>query len=119
MLRAYWAVAFLTLSAAGLRAQTVTTTVAAGAQPYAVAVNPVTNKIYVANTNSNNVTVIGGASNAVTTVAAGTKPYAVAVNPVTNHRHDGGGDQSVRGGGQPGVQHNLRGEQRQRQRHGD
>ena len=49
-----------------------------------MAVNPVTNKIYVANCGSSNVTVIDGATNATTTVAAGTYPYAVAVNPVTN-----------------------------------
>ena len=49
-----------------------------------MAVNPVTNKIYVANTDSNNVTVIDGATNATTTVAAGAHPCAVAVNPVTN-----------------------------------
>src|ERR1700691_2700385 len=63
MLRAYWAVVFLTLSAAGLRAQTVTATLAAGTQPYAGAVNPVTNTIYVANSDSHNVTVIHGAAN--------------------------------------------------------
>ena len=34
-----------------------------------MAVNPVTNKIYVANVGSNNVTVIDGATNATTTVA--------------------------------------------------
>ena len=48
-----------------------------------MAVNPVTNKIYVANDGSSNVTVIDGATNSTTTVAAG-NPYAVAVNPVTN-----------------------------------
>ena len=37
----------------------------------AVAVNPVTNKIYVANYGSNNVTVIDGATNATTTVSRG------------------------------------------------
>ncbi|MDQ3713759.1 MAG: hypothetical protein M3388_16275 [Acidobacteriota bacterium] len=37
-----------------------TTTVAAGTDPYAVAVNPITNRIYVANNGSNNVTVIDG-----------------------------------------------------------
>jgi YVTN family beta-propeller protein len=47
-------------------------------------VNPVTNKIYVVNNGSSNVTVIDGATNDTTTVAAGTSPYAVAVNPVTN-----------------------------------
>ena len=49
-----------------------------------MAVNPVTNKIYVANVGSNNVTVIDGATNTTTTVAAGSDPIAVAVNPVTN-----------------------------------
>ena len=55
-------------------ATNATTTVAAGTNPYAVAVNPVTNKIYVANDGSNNVTVIDGATNATTTVTAGTQP---------------------------------------------
>jgi len=64
--------------------QTVTTTVTAGTNPRSVAVNPVTNKIYVANFFSANVTVIDGATNATATVAAGTLPDSVAVNPVTN-----------------------------------
>ena len=64
---------------------TVTATVAAGTNPQAVAVNPVTNKIYVAN-GGNSVTVIDGATNATTTVTDpnASSPYAVAVNPVTN-----------------------------------
>jgi YVTN family beta-propeller protein len=49
----------------------------------ALAVNPVTNKIYVAN-GSGNVTVIDGATNATDTVPTGNFPRAVAVNPVTN-----------------------------------
>ncbi len=49
-----------------------------------MAVNPVTNKIYVANQNSANVTVIDGTNNTTATVAAGTTPIAVALNPVTN-----------------------------------
>ena len=56
--------------------------------PTAVAVNPVTNKIYVANDDSGNVTVIDGATNATTTVATGT-------NPICR-------------GGEPGDQQNLR-----------
>lgn len=67
-----------------------TTTVAdpnANAPAY-VAVNSVTNKIYVANVFSGNVTVIDGATNSTTTVtdpnAAGLVPAAVAVNAVTN-----------------------------------
>ena len=39
-----------------------------------MAVNPVTNKIYVANHGSDNVTVIDGATNDTTTVAAGIGP---------------------------------------------
>jgi YVTN family beta-propeller protein len=49
-----------------------------------VAVNPVTNKIYVTNTFGNSVTVIDGATNDTTSVAAGTGPEPVALNPVTN-----------------------------------
>jgi len=47
-------------------------------------VNPVTNKIYVANDSSNTVSVIDGVTNGTTTVAVGARPYMVAVNPVTN-----------------------------------
>ena len=65
-------------------AQTVTATIATGQVPYRVAVNPVTNKIYVTNYNNNNVTVIDGATNNTTDVAAGTNPIPVAVNPNTN-----------------------------------
>jgi len=59
-----------------LRAQTVTTTIPVGTGDHAVAVNPVTNKIYVANGGSNNVTVIDGATNTPTTVSAGAYPIA-------------------------------------------
>ncbi len=64
--------------------QTVTATLPAGTRPYSVVVNPVTNKIYVANFTSNTVTVIDGSSNTVNTVAVGSTPVNVAVNPVTN-----------------------------------
>jgi YVTN family beta-propeller protein len=62
----------------------VTTTINTGTNPQAVAVNPVTNKIYVANYYSDNVTVIDGATNGTITVSAGDGPNAVVVNPVTN-----------------------------------
>ncbi len=65
-------------------AQLVTATVPVGANPYAVAVNLVTNKVYVANLSSNTVTVIDGASNSTVAVPADQYPQAVAVNPVTN-----------------------------------
>jgi YVTN family beta-propeller protein len=49
-------------------ADTPTAQVATGAIPRAVAVNPVTNKTYVANQDSGTVTVIDGATNTTTTV---------------------------------------------------
>ena len=57
-----------------------------------------TNKIYVANYDSDNVTVIDGATNATTTVAVGTNPYAVAVNPVTNKVYVANDEQQQRDG---------------------
>src|SRR5713226_1527238 len=77
-------VAVLSLAAASVYGQTVTATVGVGAQPNAVTVNPVTNKIYITNLVGNTVTVIDGASNAATTVTVSSSPDAVAVNPVTN-----------------------------------
>ncbi len=81
-----WKAALLLLAALLLAssAQAQQTVVPAGEAPSAVAVNPVTNKIYVANFNSANVTVIDGATNTAETVDAGDGPRAVAVNPVTN-----------------------------------
>src|SRR5258707_424425 len=66
--------------------QTGVTTIGAGTNPFAAAVNPVTNKIYVANRGSNNVTVIDGATNTPgpMPVPVGATPVAVAVNPLTN-----------------------------------
>ena len=77
---------WLLLAAVSAEGQTMTTTVTAGTDPHAVAVNPVTNKIYVVNFSSGNVTVIDGASNTPTTVTDpnAINPVAVAVNPVTN-----------------------------------
>jgi YVTN family beta-propeller protein len=71
-------------AAGGASGQSVTATVAAGAQPQSAAINAVTNKIYVANFKGNSVTVIDGATNTPITVAAGSGPGEVAVNPVTN-----------------------------------
>src|SRR2546427_505320 len=72
------------LGALAAHAQTVTATVMAGINPYSVALNPVTNKIYVANSNDSVVTVIDGANNTTTTVNVGVFPKSVAVNPVEN-----------------------------------
>jgi YVTN family beta-propeller protein len=65
-------------------AQTASATVTAGTNPYSVAVNSVTNKIYVADAGSNSVTVIDGSSESTATVTVGASPDALAVNPVTN-----------------------------------
>ena len=64
--------------------QTVTATIPVGQAPIGAAVNPLTNKIYIANSGSNNVTVIDGFTNNTTTIAAGASPSAIAVNPATN-----------------------------------
>jgi YVTN family beta-propeller protein len=56
-----------------------------GSSPGAVAVNPTTDTIYVANNGSNTVSMIDGATDTVTaTIAVGTSPYSVAVDPLTN-----------------------------------
>src|SRR5258707_15601809 len=65
------------------RATNTTTTVAAGATPAGVAVNPATNRIYVANELSNDVTVIDGATKTIITMGVGGTPLVVAVNPAT------------------------------------
>ena len=63
----------------------VTDTIATGTNPRAVAVNPVTNTMYVANFGSATVTVISGAFSQITaTITVGSSPCAVAVNPLTN-----------------------------------
>ena len=56
-----------------------------GISPYGVAINPSTNTIYVANFDSNTVSVINGTTNTVTaTILVGTYPFAIAINPSTN-----------------------------------
>ncbi|WP_409344285.1 Ig-like domain repeat protein [Paenibacillus sp. MBLB4367] len=53
--------------------------------PVAVAVNPATNRIYVANSGTATVTVISGEDNATVQVPVGFNPQAVAVNPITDN----------------------------------
>src|ERR1039457_3522191 len=77
-------VAIAAIAGLPAHAQKVIGTVAVGVSPGAIAVNPVQNKIYVANNGSNSVTVIDGRTNATTTVNVGMGPFAIAVNPVTN-----------------------------------
>ena len=65
---------------------TVTATVTVGLFPLFLVVNPVTNKIYVTNYNSNSVSVIDGTTNTVTTtIAVGANPNGAAVNSITNN----------------------------------
>lgn len=69
-----------------VKGQTVVATVPAGLGPTAVAVNPRTNKIYVADFfgNANGITVIDGKTNTSKTLTTYTGQTAVAVNPLTN-----------------------------------
>jgi YVTN family beta-propeller protein len=56
-------------------------TIAAGHHPQALAVDGRRHRVFVANTHSNNVTVIDGASNRVlATLPGGMNPYAIAVD---------------------------------------
>jgi YVTN family beta-propeller protein len=60
-----------------LSAQWLETTIAVGDGPFALVHNPTNNKIYCANSGSDNVTVIDGATNAViTTIGVGAYPLA-------------------------------------------
>ncbi len=66
-------------------AQTIIATVPVGSNPSYAAVNPVTNRVYVANENDGTVSVIDGSTNTViATPSVGLSPYDVAVNPATN-----------------------------------
>lgn len=73
--------------------QVVTATLPTGMQPFGIAVNQVTNKIYVSNLtcsqtppcpSAGTVTVIDGATNNTAAVNVGVYPLAVAVNSATN-----------------------------------
>jgi uncharacterized repeat protein (TIGR01451 family) len=77
-------IAFLWLACLTAGAQAVVATVNTGTRPYAAALNPVTNKIYIANIGSNDVTVIDGATNSTARIPVGSNPGQLAVNPVTN-----------------------------------
>jgi YVTN family beta-propeller protein len=70
-----------------MRAQSVTGAVRVGGNPYGIAVNAAANHIYVANSDSNNVTVIDASTNNTVYVSTGLAPRAVAVNPVTNQSY--------------------------------
>jgi len=65
---------------------TVIATVSVGSNPFGVAVNPVTNRVYVSNANDNTVSEINGATNSeiLPRIPVGTSPFGAAVNLVTN-----------------------------------
>ncbi len=66
-------------------AQSVAATVTAAPLPYGIAVNTVTNKIYVTSyIDKGQVTVIDGATNATTAIPVGSFPSGIDVNMVTN-----------------------------------
>ena len=79
----------LILAAPPACAQSVVATPGVGSEPFAIAVNPVTNMVYVANYSGASITVIDGATNAVVaTPTVGTEPGDIAVNPVPNKVYD-------------------------------
>lgn len=63
----------------------VTTDVPVGGTPHSVAVNPVTNRVYVTDNMTNSVFVIDGGTNAIVTpISVGQNPIGIDVNPITN-----------------------------------
>jgi YVTN family beta-propeller protein len=73
--------------AAPAHAQSVTATLSDANESHGVAINPVTNKIYLADDSGGTLTVIDGATNAISSPSntyGGLGNWAVAVNPVTN-----------------------------------
>ena len=77
----------LLLAAAGTpaRAQKLEATVATGPNAFAIAINPVTNKVYVVSSNSSgSVTEIDGTTYVTTTVPVGATPQAIGINTATN-----------------------------------
>jgi YVTN family beta-propeller protein len=76
----------LVLLVAPAQGQTVIATVPVGQTPGNLAVNPLTDKIYVSNIGSGDITVIDGATNSTTTIKdpSAQLMQTVALNPVTN-----------------------------------
>jgi YVTN family beta-propeller protein len=87
-------------------AQVPVGTVPVGNGPWGIAIDPVRNRIHVANYFGNSVTTIDGATHAKATKAAGLIPTAVAVNPVTGKvyvANIGGGSVTVIDGAATGT----------------
>jgi YVTN family beta-propeller protein len=71
-----------TVSVVDGASNTLTATIAVGANPWGIAVNATGSRVYTANQGANNVSVIDTASNTVTaTIAMGNQPLGIAVNP--------------------------------------
>ena len=77
-----------TVSVINRATNVITATIPVGAWPYGVAVNQLTNTIYVTNYAGPSLSIINGATNVVTATipntGVGDTPYGVAVNPLTN-----------------------------------
>jgi YVTN family beta-propeller protein len=86
-----------TVSVINGRTNQVTATIGVGGYPWQVAVNPLTNTAFVANSDDNTVSVINGRTNTVTaTIGVGNTPYGMAVNPATGRLYvTNGGDATV------------------------
>jgi YVTN family beta-propeller protein len=75
----------LALLATSAAAQTLQPRITVGTNPLSVAVNPITNKIYTANSGSNDVSVVSGASaSVIATLPVSTYPAWVAVDAESN-----------------------------------
>ncbi len=76
----------LAFAASSTLAQSVIASIPVGRTPVSADVNTTTNKIYVANSGDNNISVIDGATNTVTATISGVNTYTfdLAVNSVTN-----------------------------------
>ncbi len=83
-LKAAFLTTVLLFSASQTWAETVVATIPTGVGPKAIAIDSVTNMIYVANFGSRSVTIINGLTNATSTVNVGEGPDLIAVNPATN-----------------------------------
>ena len=67
---------------------TAIATILVGANPYVIAANPQTNRVYTTNIGDNTVSVINTLTNTVVdTVTIGATPYDIAIDPLTNRAY--------------------------------
>src|SRR4051794_21848838 len=78
--------ALMPLGRAALAESQLGTAIPVGSLPEGIAVNPTTNRVYVANRGSDTVSVIDGEMNKIVgkPISVGSLPTGIAVNPVTN-----------------------------------